>query len=310
MANATKQEKPSLLDNENFLGGLLLAPAVVYILLLVGIPFALAIVYAFTDVTVGDQSLDFVGFDTFERVLDDPKFEAALTNNLGFTAIAQPLIIVLSLILALVLSQDFPLKWLFRFLILLPWVTPIALSTVGWLWMLDNVHTPLDWALRELGLLGPGKYWGPRPNMYWMGKDNLARGMVIAIHVWRMLPLTTVIILAGLTSIPQDIKDAVAVDGAGFFLDLFDVKLPLLFPITAVATLFGLIFTFTDMTIVWVLTKGGPVDSTHVLAEWAYLKGIVGTDLAGGAATAIFMFPVLLAVAILVLTFVNRAEVS
>jgi multiple sugar transport system permease protein len=131
---------------------------------------------------------------------------------------------------------------------------------------------------------------------------------IIMVHVWRMLPLATVILLAGLTSIPQDIKDAVAIDGVGFWRELFEVTLPLLAPISAVAVLFGTVFTFTDMTVVYVLTRGS--NNTHVLASLAFFKGIMGGDLAQGAATALFLLPVLMAVVIVVLRVARRSELT
>lgn len=300
-----------LFDREGVLGSVMLLPAVIYVVLLVGFPFVLAIVYSFSDVTVGDQSIDFVGLQTFREVVSHRTFQRSLQNTFIFTIVSQVLVLVLAKILALVLVEDFPGKWFFRLLILLPWATPIALGTIGWLYMFDSLYSPIDWSLREVGLLGPDTLLGPRRHLYWLGRRNLAMASVIMVHVWRMLPLATVIILAGLTSIPRDIKDAVAIDGVGFFRELFEVTIPLMLPIMLVATLFGVVFTFTDMTIVYILTRGGPPDhSTEVLASWAYFKGIEGGDLAQGAAIAIFLFPVLLAVAILMLRAASRAEVS
>jgi multiple sugar transport system permease protein len=132
---------------------------------------------------------------------------------------------------------------------------------------------------------------------------------IITVHVWRTLPLATVILLGGLSSIPQDIHDAAEIDGAGFFRHLFQITLPLILPIQLVALLFGLVFAFTDMIVIFVLTRGGPYDSTHVLASLAFYKGIDGGDLAGGAATALFLLPMLAAAAILMLRLARRTEV-
>ena len=304
-----RRESRYLLDREGVLAPLMLLPAVVYILALVGFPLVLAILYAFSDVTVGDQSVDLVGFDNFRATIDNPTFRKALGNTFLFTLASQTLVLVLANLLALVLSADFPGKRLVRFLILLPWTTPIALGTVGWLWMLDSLYSPIDAALRGVGLLGPDTFFGPGRNMLWLAQPDLARLSVLLIHVWRTLPLATVILLAGLTAIPQDVKDAANVDGAGFFRQLFYIRIPLLLPIMAVAVLYGVVFTFTDMTVVYVLTRGGPpVDSTQVLASWAYFKGIEGGDLAQGAATAVFLFPALVGVAVLMLRLARRTE--
>ncbi|MBI2845790.1 MAG: sugar ABC transporter permease [Chloroflexi bacterium] len=299
-----------ILDRETWLGPVMLFPAVLYILVLVGLPFLLAILYSLSDITVGDPSLDFVGLQTIQEVVENPVFQKSLRNTFVFTLVSQALVLVLGKILALALSTEFRGKWIFRFLILLPWTTPIALATISWLWMLDSVFSPIDWMLRAMNLLGPGAPLGPAKNLYWLGKPELAFFSVILVHTWRMLPLATVIMVAGLTSIPQDIKDAVAVDGASFWRALFEITIPLMLPIMAVATLFGVIFTFTDMIVIYVLTRGGPIDTTQVLSTWAFFKGIEGGNLAQGAATALFLFPVLLGVAVLILRFARRAEVA
>ncbi len=143
----------------------------------------------------------------------------------------------------------------------------------------------------------------------WLGEPKLAMISVILVHVWRMLPFATVVILAGLTSIPQEILDAAAVDGAGVLRRTFRIEMPLTLPIMIVALLFGVVFTFTDMTVIYVLTRGGPYDTTQVLASLAFFTGILGGDLAEGAAISLFLFPVLLAAAIALLKIARRAEV-
>ena len=298
-----------LFDREGVLAPLLLLPAVVYIVALVGFPLVLAVVYAFSDVTVGDQSVDLVGLNNFRAVISTATFRKALGNTFLFTLASQVLVIVLANLLAMVLSADFPGKRLVRFLILLPWTTPIALGAVGWLWMLDSLYSPIDAVLRSVGLLGPDSIFGPGRNMLWLAQPDLARLSVLLVHVWRTLPLATVILLAGLTAIPQDVKDAANIDGAGFFRQLFYIRLPLLLPIMAVAVLYGVVFTFTDMTVVYVLTRGGPTHATQVLASWAFIRGIEGGDVAQGAAVALFLFPLLLAAAIAILRAVRRMEV-
>jgi ABC-type sugar transport system permease subunit len=290
----------SLGDREGVLAWLFLAPAVVYIVLLVAIPFLLAIAFAFSDVTAGDPSFDWVGLDNFSAIFGDPVFWRALRNTLVFTVISMVLIVVLGKALALILVADFRFKWLVRFFVLLPWTTPIALAAIAWLWLLDSIYSPIDWVLRALGLL--------EGNLYWLGRDNLAMASVIAVHTWRIVPLAAVIMLAGLVSIPKDIDDAAAIDGAGFWRRLWEITLPLTLPVVAVAALFGAVLTFTDMTVVYVLTRGGPESATQVLPSYAYFKGIEGGDLAQGAAIALFLFPLLLAAAIAILRTVRRME--
>lgn len=298
------------LESERVLGPLLLLPAIIYIFALVGFPLVLAVLYAFSTATAGDPRIDslddFVGLRNFRAVLEDGVFTKALRNTVVFTLASQAIVIVLANVLALVLSADFHGKRLVRFLIMLPWTTPIALSVLGWFWLFDSVYSPIDWLMREVGLLGPGTTFGPARNMYWLGETALARGAVLLIHVWRTLPLATVILLAGLTAIPQDINDAADIDGAGFWRQLFYIRLPLLLPILAIATLFSMVFTFTDLTVSLVLTRGGPVNDTQMLSSWAYFKGIQGGNLAQGAAVALFMLPVLIAIAIGMLRLARR----
>lgn len=300
----------SLLDNERFLGGAMLMPAVLYIILLIGLPFLFAIILSFSDATIGTPQIDRLTMDTFRAVVGKPNFQAALKNTFVFTFVSQIIVVILANILAIALSADFPGKWMVRLLILLPWATPIAIGSLGWLWIFDSVYSPIDWIFRNIGLLGPGGLISNAPNMYWLGKSSLAQFAVILVYIWRMLPMSTVIIMAGLTSIPTDVKDAVAVDGVSWWTEFTEVTIPLLRPILLVAFLFGIIFTFTDMTVIYVLTQGGPINTTHVLASQAFYTGIEGGALAEGAATAIFMLPVLLGVAMLMLRLARRSEVN
>lgn len=293
-----------VLDNELWLGRALIAPAVIYIVALVGFPFLLAIYYSLSDATVGSQYLHFVGWENFRRIVQNHTFWQSLRTTVILTLVSQFLVVALAKVLALALYKDFRGKWLVRLLILLPWVAPISLGSIGWLWIFDPVYSVINWSLRALGVIGPNTW------PIWLGQPELALASIIMVDVWRLLPLATVIILAGLSSIPQDIHDAAAVDGAGFWRRLFQITLPLVMPIMLVALLFGIVFTFTDMIIVFILTRGGPYDSTQVLASYAYFTGIQGGDLAGGAAISLFLFPLLVAVAILFLTLARRAEVA
>lgn len=293
-----------LLDSERLLGPALMAPAVVYLILVVGYPLVLAFLYAFSDATTGSQSLHFVGFQTFVAAVRDPVFLTTLRNTFVFTAISQALVVILSTVLAFVLTANFHGRWFVRFLVLLPWTTPVALSAVIWLWMLDSIFSPFDWFAQLLHIVPPGGH------VIFLGQSDLAMGSVIALQTWRILPLATVILMAGLSAIPSEVSDAAEVDGAGFWRRLFGITLPLLSPVMTVALLFGIVFTFTDMAAVFVLTGGGPGNATQVLASWAFYKGINGGNLAVGAADALIMFPVLLGLAAVLLRIASRAEVS
>ena len=289
-----------LADRDGLLGWLFLVPSVIYVVALVAVPFFLAIGFAFSDVTTGDASYDWVGLTKFRQVFDDPVFWRALQNTLVFTAISMLLIVVLGKVLANILVADFRGKWVVRFLVLLPWTTPVALSSVAWLWLLDSIYSPIDWVLRTVGLIDE--------NMYWLGEPRLAMASVIAVHVWRLVPLAAVIIMVGLLSIPKDIEEAAKIDGAGYWRRMFELTIPLTFPLIAVAALFGAIFTFTDMAVVYVLTRGGPTNTTQVLASWSYIRGVNGGDIGQGAVIALFLFPLLLASAVLILRAVRRME--
>ncbi|MET7997103.1 sugar ABC transporter permease [Amycolatopsis sp. NPDC005232] len=299
----TAPARRRLADRDGLLAWGFLLPSIVYIVALVGVPFVLAIAFAFSDVTAGDPSYDFVGFRNFTRVFQDPVFWRALGNTFVFTLISMVLIVVLGKVLANILVADFRGKWLVRFLVLLAWTTPVALSSISWLWLLDSIYSPIDWMLRQFGALGPAE------NVYWLGRPGLSMASVIAVHVWRLTPLAAVIMMAGLMAIPKDIDEAARVDGAGYWRRMFEITIPLVLPVAAVAALFGAIFTFTDMAVVRVLTRGGPNDATQVLASWAFYRGIDGGDVAQGAVIALFLFPLLLAAAVLILRAVRRIEV-
>jgi multiple sugar transport system permease protein len=290
-----------LLEREGVLGPLMLAPSVLYILVLVGVPFFLAIGYSVSDITVGDPSFDFVGLRNFRAILRDPVFLRSLRNSIFITVVTLVFVVVLAKILALVLTSNFRGRWVVRFLILLPWTTPVSLATIAWLWMLDSLFSPIDWVLRDLGLI--------EGNLHWLGNSKLALISVIAVQTWRIVPLAAVIIMAGIVAIPEEIRDAAAVDGAGFWRTLFEVTIPLTLPVTVIATLFGAVVIFTDMAVVYVLTRGGPISATQILPTWAFFRGISGGDLGQGAAIALFLLPVLVATAVLILRSVRRMEV-
>src|SRR3989304_2884168 len=221
VARAKAGRLNSILDSEQWLGWLMIAPAILYIVLLIGFPFFLALYYSLSDITVGSRTMHFVGLKNFRAVIQTPTFQQSLKNTLVFTFVSNALVLVLAKILALALMKDFRGKWLVRFLILLPWVAPISLGTIGWLWILDSIYSIINWRFTAVGIFGPTTW------PIWLGVPHLAMGSVIAVHVWRQLPLATVILLGGLSSIPHDLHDAAAVDGAGFLRHLFQITIPL-----------------------------------------------------------------------------------
>ena len=279
-------------------------PAILYVLAVVGVPFVLAFIYSVGDVKIASVGYHFVGLANFRSVLQSPAFRRSLYDSVVFTVGTQIIVLVGSTILALALKEPFRGRGLVRFLILLPWVAPVSLGAIGWKWILDSLYSVINWVLIALHLVRP--FEGPM----WLGEPSLAMMSVIGVESWRLLPFSTVILLAGLTAIPRDIPEAAAVDGAGFWRTMFQITIPMMLPIVNVAVLFGIIFTFTDMTVVYILTRGGPYDTTQVLPSLAFFTGVLGGDLAEGAAISIFLVPLLVAVAYLMLRVAHRSEVA
>jgi len=285
------------------LGAIMLAPTLVYIGLLVAVPFMLALFLSLTNSSAGSLEFSFVGLANFRSVMASPVFQRALRNTFVFTLASQVTVMVLGNILARALMKSFFGKSVARFLILMPWAAPISLATLGWLWIFDSTFSVINWLLLVVGWLQPGQWY------YWLGDTTLGMIAIITIHVWRMLPFSTVILLAGLTSIPSEVREAAAIDGAGTLARIFQVEIPMMKPILTVAVLFGVVFTFTDMSLVYLLTRGGPYNSTHVLASLAFQDGVLGGDVGRGAAVAIFLVPVLVVLAVVMLRASRRAEV-
>jgi multiple sugar transport system permease protein len=288
---------------DRVLGVAMLVPALTYIALLVGLPFLLAVFFSLTNASAGSLEFSFVGLQNFKNVLASAVFQRALCNTFVFTLISQFIVMVLGNILARALMKPFFGKSVVRFLIMMPWAAPISLATLGWLWIFDSTFSVVNWVLKVVGWLGQGQWY------YWLGDTSLGMMAIIIIHVWRMLPFSTVILLAGLSSIPPEVHEAADIDGAGYFSKMFQVTIPMMLPILTVALLFGIVFTFTDMSVIYLLTRGGPYNSTHVLASLAFQEGVLGADVGRGAAIATFLLPMLLVMAVCMLRTSRRAEV-
>ena len=293
-------KRDTLRRAERRLGIAMLAPAIAYIALLVAAPFLLAVFLSLTNSSAGSLEFSFVGLKNFEVVVASPVFRRALVNTFVFTLASQVAVIVLGNVLARALMRPFRGRALARFLILMPWAAPISLATLGWLWIFDSTFSVINWVLKVAGWLGPGQWY------YWLGDTTLGMVAIVVIHVWRMLPFSTVILLAGLTGIPPEVREAAALDGAGMWARIFLVEIPMMRPILTVAVLFGVVFTFTDMSVVYLLTRGGPYNSTHVLASLAFQDGVLGGDVGRGAAVAIFLIPLLVVLAVFMLRTSRR----
>ena len=285
-------------EREAVFGYGLIVPALVLIIGLVAYPFGMAIYFSLSDYWVGAPG-GFVGLQNFRDVLANEIFQRTVYNSFVFTAIAVVLKAVLGVWLAMLLFRDFRFKRLVRGAVLLPWVIPTALSTLAWWWMFDSLYSVVNWTAIRLHLIDP-----PGPN--WLGMANYAMTAVIAVNVWRGLPFFAITVLAGLVSIPREYYEAAEVDGASSWGRFRNITLPLLKPVLAVVILFSTIFTFADFNIVQVLTRGGPVNSTHLFATLAYQQGLVGGNLGQGAAISLFLFPVLAAVVFIQLRYIRR----
>jgi len=285
-------------EQEHVFGYGLIVPALLLLTCLVAYPFGMAIYFSLSDYWVGSPG-GFVGLANYRDILANDVFRQTIQNSFVFTGIALTLKTVLGVWLALLLARDMRFKRLIRGAVLLPWVIPTALSTLGWWWMFDSLYSVVNWTAIRLGILSP-----PGPN--WLGQSAYAMAAVITVNVWRGLPFFAITVLAGLVSIPREFHEAAEVDGAGPWGRFWHVTLPLLRPVLAVVILFSTIFTFSDFNIVYVLTRGGPVNMTHLFATLAYQIGLNGGNLGQGAAISLFLFPLLGAVVFLQLRYIRK----
>jgi multiple sugar transport system permease protein len=292
-----------IFDRRDVLGAVFVAPAILYVLLLVGVPFLLAVYYSVSAYTIYDPSWRFVGLENFEQILQNPDFMNTLRNTFVLTFGSQFLGLLLGKFGALLLLRPFPGRKIVRAVIILPWAVPVALATVAWQWMFDSLYSVINWTLIALGLITRSQ----APN--WLGDPHLAMLSVIIVNAWRFFPFAIVIFLAGITAVPQDVLDAATVDGAGFWRRNYQIIVPMILPIVAIGLIFGIVFTFTDLSVVYLMTMGGPVGATSVLGYAGFQTGIVSGDVSHGAAISLFMLPVLLVVVIFMLRFIRRREI-
>jgi multiple sugar transport system permease protein len=292
-----------MLDRREVLETILIAPAIIYDLLLVGLPLLLAVYFSVSAYTIYNPSWQFVGLANFAQIIENPSFRQTLANTFIFTFGSQLLGLVLGKFGAFLLLRPFPGRKIVRALIILPFAVPVALATIAWQWMFDSLYSVINWTLIAAGILARED----APN--WLGNPYLAMLCVVIINAWRFFPFAIVIFLAGITAIPQDIIDAATVDGAGFWRRNYQIILPMILPIVAIGLIFGIVFTFTDLSIVFLLTMGGPVGATSVLGFAGFQTGIVSGDVSHGAAISLFMLPVLLVVVIMMLRFIRRREI-
>jgi multiple sugar transport system permease protein len=275
-----------LLDNRNFLGAMFMLPAGALLLVFLTYPLGLGTWLGFTDAKIGDPGV-WVGLDNFEFLLGDAVARLSLFNTLFYTVVASILKFALGLWLAILLNQQLPFKSFFRAVVLLPFIVPTALSAIAFWWIYDSQFSIISWGLVKLGLIDS--------YIDFLGDPWLARMSLIIANVWRGVPFVAICLLAGLQTIPVSLYEAAALDGATPWQRFFHVTLPLLTPIIAVVMTFSVLFTFTDFQLIYVLTRGGPLNATHLMATLSFQRGIPGGALGEGAALATAMVPFLLA---------------
>jgi multiple sugar transport system permease protein len=286
-------------------GYLLLAPAVCYVVLLVGAPFLFSLYLALSDATVGDPAASFVGLENFRAALETDVFYTALRNSIMFTVVAAVFKGFLGSTLAFLLLQPFRGRKFVRGLVVIPFTLPISISVLGWKWMYDSQFSVINWFLSKVGLIGT---YGSADWPVWLGQPHLAIAACIAVNVWRNFPFSAIVLLAGFTSVPTEILDAARVDGTNFFQRFRHVVAPMIAPILLIGLLFDTVFTLSDLGVVYLLTQGGPANSTKILPVLAYQVGIQAGALGRGAAIALFLFPLLLPLMILLLRNLKRRE--
>ena len=300
---ASKSRRRYLLDRPELIGPLFVAPAILYVVVLVALPFFLALYYSVSAFTIFDPNYKFVGLSNFSDILKSDVFRRTLLNTFIFTIGAQIIGLLLGKFAAMLLVKEFPGRGLARALVVLPWAVPVSLATLAWQWMFDSLYSVINWTLAAIGLIDPAS--PPQ----WLGQQDLAMLAVTVVHAWRLFPFGVVIFLAGFTSVPKDVLDAATVDGAGFWRRNYQIILPIIAPIVLIAVIFGTVFTFTDLSVVYLLTKGGPMNGTQVLGSLAFQVGILSGDVAHGAVICLFLFPFMLVAVVALLRALRRREI-
>src|SRR6266849_7999053 len=285
-------------DRESVMGPLFVTPALIILVLLVAYPFAMALYFSLSNAFIGRPS-HLVGLRNFINLWDSDAFRQTFQNAFVFTGIAVGCKVVLGLSLALLLNQQLWFKRMIRGAVLLPWVIPTALSTLGWWWMFNSLYSVVNWTGIAPGIMDP-----PGPN--WLGQRYYAMAAVITVNIWRGLPFFAISILAALVAIPKELYEAAEADGAGANSRFWHITLPLLKPVLAVVVLFSTIFTFSDFNIVYVRTRGAPINSTHLFATLSRVVGIDTGRIGEGAAISLYLFPLLVFVVWAQLRFVRK----
>lgn len=287
-----RMPEPSAWDrlrvNRNWLGAWFMMPAMAFLLLFLAYPLGLGMWMSMTDMRIG-RGGSFIGFENYVYLLDDRDFLRATGFTLIYTFIASIFKFSIGLYLAILLNNNMPFKALIRAVVLIPFIVPTVLSAVAFWWIFDTQFSIFTWLLQKWGILGKNEL------INWLGDPLLAQGSVIFANIWRGIPFIAITLLAGLQTVSPSLYEAATLDGANKWQMFRFVTYPLLTPIIAVVMTFSVLFTFTDFQLIWAMTRGGPVNATHLMATLSYQRGILGGRLGEGAAIATAMVPFLLA---------------
>ena len=273
-------------NNHNTLGAVFMVPAALILLAFLTYPLGLGTWLGFTDAKIG-RSGEWVGLENFVFLFGDSVARLSLFNTLFYTVVASIVKFVFGLWLALLLNKTLPFQAFVRAVVLLPFIVPTALSALAFWWLYDAQFSVLSWALVKMGFIDT--------YISFLGDPWLARGSTIAANIWRGVPFVAITLLAGLQTISPSLYEAASLDGATEWQKFWHVTLPMLTPIIAVVMTFSVLFTFTDLQLIYVLTRGGPLNATHLMATLSFQRAILGGALGEGAALATAMVPFLLA---------------
>jgi multiple sugar transport system permease protein len=287
------------LSKEHVVGYLFIIPIVVVILGLIAYPFFDAIWLSLCEKYIGKPAR-FIGLGNFITLLGDATFLRTVRNSFVFTFISLVAKVTLGLLLALLLNQKFRFRNIFRGLLFLPWIMPIAIGALVWRWMFNDMYGSINYILLKTGLADK-----PLP---WLGSAGLAMFSVITVNVWRSLPFYGLTMLAGMQTIPKHLYEAADIDGASRFQKFLFITLPGIKHVLIIVTMLGTIWTFANFEIVFLMTKGGPSVSTHLFATLTYEVGIFGYSLGKGVAVSLYMFPMLAAMIIILARHLYKAE--
>lgn len=292
-----------IMDNERSLGYLMVLPLIILLVALVIYPFGYAVVLSFTDTRIAAEGTGaFIDFENYINLWNRTVFrENVILNTLMYTVVAVPIKLVLGLLLAMILNRPFPLRGVVRGLILLPWVIPTSISMIVFRWMFEPSLSVLNAVLEGINF--------PGTPISWLGLDY-ALPSVMAVNVWRGTPFFAIVLLAGLQVVPKDQLEAAEIDGANIFQRFTSITIPAIMPVVVVASLFSIVRTFAEMEIVWVLTRGGPLNETHMIGTYAYQQAIQNQLIGEGAAVSMFFFPLMLGIVFLQLWYLQRRNQS